>query len=537
MSSHRSMIALGALVLTLTGTAYAQPNVVNGRSVKLQSLNGFLALGRSGAFPNGINGCAESTTSCNNGTSNIPWNQVMAETHPFISFIAARQSNGRIEQISDYSFVKHGFFATNSPGCGTCQNPGTSSLLGVNCTDTYSTTNNGDNFWLAPGEEINPWTGAWEATCSHFDKGEPPVALPQQCDTQRSLSSTQANALGVVGHRMRIPDSGFNVPGATFHVYSQYTTQGEAESLRNDNQGWRNFTPNWTGSSWSISVSGTLQYNSILSAWTGATLNSNTNGSDDGRVYVAVKVTGPVAGVYHYEYAVHNRDNARGVGAFKLPVCANASITNVSFRDVDTDAGNDWTFTNNGSEIAWTAGVVPLRWNSFYNFSFDSNVAPGAGSSTIVAAAAGPGAASFTVNTQYPAGTASSNVDLGGGCGTPSAPALAALGNATVPNPAWGLQVTGCAPGAMTQLWASALDSSLPLNANCTLHMNVAGLFLQLPLAADGAGTVTLPVSIPADPNLLGVHVNFALFEIQGGGAVQGQADLSNTLRVFFGDC
>jgi hypothetical protein len=537
LSLHRPLFALGAFVLVVSSTAFAQPNVVAGRNVKLQSLNGFLALGRSGTFPNGINGCAESTTSCNPGTNNIPWNQAMAETHPFISFIAARQTNGRLEQISDYSFVKHGFFATNSPGCGTCQNPGTPSLLGMNCTDTYSTTNNGDNFWLAPADEINPWTGAWEATCSHFDKGEPPVAVPQQCDGNRSLTAGQASALGVVGHRMRIPDSAFNVPGSTFHVYSQYTTQGEAESLRGDNQGWRNFTPNWTGSSWSISVSGTLQYNSILSAWSGATLNSNTNGADDGRVYVAVRVTGPVAGVYHYEYAVHNRDNARGIGAFKLPICGNASISNVGFKDVDTDAGNDWTFSNSGTEIAWTAGATPLRWNSFYNFWFDSTQAPVAASSTLVQAAPGAGAASFTVNTQAPGGAPSAVTNLGGGCGSPAAPNLASLGAPTVPNPAWGLQATNLASGAPCQLWASILDASLPLNANCTLNMNVAGLILQLPLSADGSGVVTLPAAIPADPLLVGVHVNFALFELQAGGAIQSQADLSNTLRVQFGDC
>ena len=35
--------------------------------------------------------------------------------------------------------------------------------------------------------------------------------------------------------------------------------------------------------------------------------------ASDGRVFVGVRVTGPVQGRYHYEYAVHNRDNRRGL--------------------------------------------------------------------------------------------------------------------------------------------------------------------------------------------------------------------------------
>jgi hypothetical protein len=537
LSLSRSLMFAGALAFVLPAAAFAQPNVVNGRNVKLQSLTAFLALGRTGTFPNGTNGCAETTTSCNPGTNNIPWNQTMSETHPFISFIAARQTNGRLTQINDRSFVKHGFFATNSGGCGSCQNPGTSSLLGINCSDTYTTANNGDNYWLAPADEIDPWTGAWESTCSHFDKGEPAVALPQQCDNIRSLSQTQASALNPVGHRMRILDSELNVPGSQFFVHGQYTTQGEVESLRFDNSGWRTFTPTWTGASWSISVSGTLQYTSILNAWTGATVTSNTNGADDGRVFVAVRVTGPVAGIYHYEYAIHNRDNARGINSFRLPHCSSTPVTNAGFDDVDTDGTNSWTLTQSGGELVWTTANNPLKWNSFYNFWFDSPLPPSSGNSTVVQANPGAGAASFTIGTTVPTFTAGAVTNLGGGCGTPAVPSLVSLGTPSLGNATWGLQTSGVAANASTLLWASLLSGSLALNANCTLNMNVAGLFLNLSLPADGAGVVTLQTGVPNDPNLMGINIKFASWEIQTGGAVQNQADLSNTLSVTFGDC
>ena len=41
----------------------------------------------------------------------VPWLQAMAEDHPFIAFLLVRESNGRLVQISDHSYVKHGFFA------------------------------------------------------------------------------------------------------------------------------------------------------------------------------------------------------------------------------------------------------------------------------------------------------------------------------------------------------------------------------------------------------------------------------------------
>ena len=123
------------------------------------------------------------------------------------------------------------------------------------------------------------------------------------------------------------------------------------------------------------------------SAGRARTITSNTNGNpdagpSDGRVYVAVKVTGPTNGKYHYEYAVHNRDNKGGVGVFRVPSCPSAIVSGVGFHDVDVpaSAANDWTFANNGSELTWTAPAGnSLRWNMLFNFWFDSDAAPGRG--------------------------------------------------------------------------------------------------------------------------------------------------------------
>ena len=35
--------------------------------------------------------------------------------------------------------------------------------------------------------------------------------------------------------------------------------------------------------------------------------------------FIAYKVTGPVAGVWHYEYAIYNQNLDRGIQSFSVP--------------------------------------------------------------------------------------------------------------------------------------------------------------------------------------------------------------------------
>src|SRR5262245_41445504 len=280
-----------------------------------------------------------STTCCNPGSVNVPFTAPMGASHPFIAFLLVRESAGRLVQVSDWSFCKHTFGSTNSPGaCGPACAGGSGANLVVGCFDTYGAGTNGDHFWLGPPAETNPWRGGWTPVCSHFDPGEPPVASPNDCNGLRSLTSTQASALNAgVNHRIRVLAAALNGPRASFDAQAQYVALGEAESKRDDpafplgaNLGSKTFTPTWNGSAWAVTTGTTLMAGSVLKRWSGATVTSASNGlpssPDDGRVYVAVKVTGPdAAGLHHYEYAFHNRDNSRGVSAFRIPICAEAS--------------------------------------------------------------------------------------------------------------------------------------------------------------------------------------------------------------------
>src|SRR5262249_4273315 len=152
-----------------------------------------------------------------------------------------------------------------------------------------------------PPDEVDPWLGTWVATCSHFDQGEPPVSPPANCDGVRSLTSAQAAVLNsTLTHQPRVYDADLNVAGASFWYQGGYLAPAEPEAVRNNNIGSRPFSPVWNGSNWTMnggSPAAPLQ-GTILQRWTGATVTSalNQNGAnppDDGRFFVAVKVTGP----------------------------------------------------------------------------------------------------------------------------------------------------------------------------------------------------------------------------------------------------
>jgi len=531
------------LVLSLLcAPVAAQPNVVPGLDLRLEGTTGLNDYVRSGAFPSGATAWGAGTTCCNPGTVPVPFEAAMDPDHGFIHLIVARESGGRLVQISDWSYVKHTFGSSNDPStCGACAG-GPFAQVAVGCSDTYANSQFVDHYLLGPPGEVNPWTGIWNPVCSHFDMGEPVVAPAQQCDGIRSLTTTQAAALNAgLNHQMRVYDADLTVAGATFWWQAGYLVPGEIESNRNDNIGSRQFTATWNGTSYNVSSLGTTLPGTILQRWSGASVSSGTNGLDDGRIYVAVKVTGPTNGLYHYEYAVHNRDNNRGTGAFRVPMCPGTQVSNFGFHDVDQDAGNAWAGSMVGSDVVFSTAVNPLRWNSIFNFWFDSDAAPIATASvTLDAFDPGPGAASFSVTSSAPLGLY--NLFLGPGCGVPAASTLYATGTparATLGNATFGLASAGNAPAATVFLLGGGLDGTQALGGGCNLYMGgVIGpnIFVLPPVAANGAGLASFSLPVPNQPALEGAHLNFQAVEVQAGGALLGQFDLSNGVRVRIGN-
>jgi hypothetical protein len=405
----------------LASSLLAQSNTVPGLDGRLSLIDDLTYYGRRGAaHPNGEVGMAMLNEMCNPGSVGIPWSAAMQSNHPVFGFLLVRVSNGRMEQINDWSYCKHAFTSTNYSGaCGTCNTPG-GSVMGVGCSDTYGAGNNADRFWLGPPTEIDPWLGTWNPIGSYFDQGDPAVGGGLATDGVRSLSAAQTGAFDAVKNRMTVREADLLTPGAQYFYAIQLIHRGEAVANRGDNLASRGCTPAYAGGAWSFANNANpMTLGSVLTRWPGAEVNSGQNGNDDGRFFVGCVVTPLGGGNFHYEYAVHNVDNHRGGATLRVPIDASATASNFSFGDIDANLLNEWTAARVGNEVVFTAPASnPLNWGTIYNFGFDANFAPGSGMVTLDEARLGPGALSVGVAAKVPAGsTFAQATPTGTGCG------------------------------------------------------------------------------------------------------------------------
>lgn len=362
---------------------------VTGIDVLLREVYGMDDLGRIGTYPAGTLGLSFNTTSCNNGSVNVPWYAPMAENHPFIGLAMFREKDGRFEQIGR-SWTKHGFYALASNQCDLGCIGGGGGTLNVGCSDTYSIANNGSQYWLGAREEVNPHTAVWHCLGSWFD------GTPVDC-----VRSNDGSGLNGVQHRLEVRESDLLVPGARYFYEGVYWVMNDVD--RANNYAWRECIPNWTGTAWIFpDVGGGLIGNPgpAILAWGGQT-DSKDVAADDGTAVVANRVTDLGGGAWHYEYVVYNQSAARGIERFDVPVGA-ANVTNAGFRDIDLDAGNEWAVTVADGRITWSTGAYggagvtnPIPYQALFNFHFDANAAPVASTARIRLHVPGAGDAAF----------------------------------------------------------------------------------------------------------------------------------------------
>ena len=531
---HRPL-SLVLVTTALLGSAIGQSNSIPGVDCFLYDIDSPTAWGRQGpAHPGGEIGFTSANFICNSGTVEIPFQGAMSAAHPKFAFMITRLSDDRMEQISDRSHCKHAFGSLNfnQGPCTPCQDPNNFNIMGIGCFDVYGASTNANRRYLGPADEIDPWLGTWNPVGSYFDQGDPNVGPPQNTDGIRSLvnSMTSTAAMGSVKNRVTVQEQDLLVPNASYFYMMHVIIEGEAVGARDNNLMSRGLDLSWNGSTWNEANVGTAQSGSVLTRWPGATLNIAGNGNDDGRIAVAVKVTGPTDGRWHYEYAVHNIDNSRGAASFRVPVCPTAAIDNLSFNDIDDNGINDWAATVSNGEIVWSAPIDnALRWNMLFNFSFDSDAAPTAGNATFDQALIGPGAASITVPTEVPGNLP--NVNLGAGCGTPST-SLWGNGLPTTPNPNYSMTIEG-APATATFVFFSFGQTNTVIGPGCTQYLQGAtpttyGFFLT-----DAAGRATAPLTIPA--GLTPTTVYFQAAALLPNGPALGVFGLSNGLAVRVG--
>ena len=317
----------------------------------------------------GINAYAIGTDSCNIGTQPLLW-QASTSDHPVIAQNLYRLNAGRFEQVG-MSWLKHGFTALAQSLCAPCQNPGTGSLLGVNCSDPYSSGLNGSQGGLGPRFEVNATTGIFPY----------PFTSPAYS--------------GSIARRLQVAATDVNPTtnaGALYFLEGHYVTRDDAAAgNKNNNASWRRATFT-TAANNPVSLTGsTIQQQAGIYAWganeTGVTY-SIYDDPQGGRFIVAEKHGAFAVGGFHHEYAVYNMNSDRSGGSFTVNMPVGFASSNLGFHDTVYHSGEpwdgtDWASTTASNGIMWATtphatnpNANALRWSTLYNFRFDSAQMP-----------------------------------------------------------------------------------------------------------------------------------------------------------------
>ncbi|MFO1054502.1 MAG: hypothetical protein U1F36_19955 [Planctomycetota bacterium] len=483
-------LRLFASALFLATPLVCQSNAIPGLDAMSYDVTDIAFYGRRGAaYPNGEAGFVAGHSYCNSGAVNFPWvstlpNGQMTDTYPKIAFLLVRESNGRMVQVSGRSYLKHSPTPYNfsSGPCAPC-NSGSGAFMFTGCSDTYGSGINSNRIYFGPTEEINPWLGTFASVGSYFDRGDPPVSGASANDNVKSLNSTMINAFDAVKNRIIVPET--ELIAGTYWTQAQIVIQGEPGANRGNNTVSRQTTISGTGGNWNASTVGSSSVGPVLTHWTGASNDVGGNGNDDGHFMVAVKITGPVAGMWHYEYAVHNLDNNRAGGGVHIPMDLGATVANIGFHDIDNNPATDWTSARVGTELVFTAPAGnAIEWNTLYNFWFDCSVAPSYGIVLVDEARAGTGQAQVSVNSQVPSGIPTAYLQtVGTGCGSCDTSFYEEFASAT------GFDL---ANSSMTLSYA---NGNYGVGAGTGSYVTPTGT--NLSLGDDSEATVTLPFSLP----------------------------------------
>jgi hypothetical protein len=369
----------------------AGPDIITGH---IGTIGGLEQFGSNGTQV----GLGVSTTSCNAGNVEVHFFQLPNTDHPVIPHNLYRMSGGtnnndRFEQIGQ-SWVKHAFGADQFNECGFGCTPGDFTHLGVGCSDTYAASQNANQFDLGSRALVNPFTGVFPSTANEHGG-----------HTHTGTS-----------HRLLVEGSDLNTtmnPGATYYVEIQYISPHEfawcqthpGECNMYNNSSYRRFNVSGTTSFTFSPVGNTVQMAPAVTAWPGATINPiEPVPGTDGRAFIACKVTGPVAGVWHYEYALYNENLDRGIQSFSVPLGCATTLSNLGFHaplnhpgfaDDGTQGGAGfsnapWTSNQTTDAVSWSSETFAqnqnanaIRWGTLYNFRFDSDKPPLATNATI----------------------------------------------------------------------------------------------------------------------------------------------------------
>ena len=328
----------------------------------------------------GIEAFAFGTESCNIGDE-VLWWYSGTNQKPVIGQSAYQLKDGRFEMLGQ-GWLKHGFYAlsNNFCGCGCSGTDGT--VLGVGCSDLYSSGLNGQQSNMGPKYEVNAYTGYYPY---------PPTDGNNTGDgiykrVQISISDLDPSQDG----------------GGVYFVEAQYVSPDDSAVGNGfNNASWIYANVSGSGSSWSMEINSetTVREEQVLYAW--AALDSDVvltevNITGEGLVLLGSRVYDLGGGLYEYEYAVQNYNSDRSIGSFTVPITPGAQVSEIGFHDVDYHSGSpidgiDWEGTTGSGYVTWECPETyeenewanAIRWGTTYNFRFRANVTPQKGDAVL----------------------------------------------------------------------------------------------------------------------------------------------------------
>ncbi|MFN7021925.1 MAG: GC-type dockerin domain-anchored protein [Phycisphaerales bacterium] len=388
---------------------------------------------------NGVTAYSVATVACNIGNQPASW-VYFNNRHPVIGSQMYRLLNGRFEQIG-MSWLKHSFCAADQPpGCvglvpgAVYQGDNFCDTLGPFAADVYNAFLNGQQSNLGPRSEVNASTGNFPY---------PPA-----------MGWGNSNSFNCLTKRLQVANADLDPAdnaGARYFVETVHITVDEAPAARLNNTSYREIvvgpltsgeigengcSPSAQGYALSF-IGATTVMQPVIEAWRAADPSVTIVYADiagDGRVGVASKVTDLGAGLWQYEYAVHNINSDRSVGSFSIPKATGpgVSISSLGFRDVPYHSGEpldgtDWPGAVNDDNITWATtpwtvnpNANAIRWSTTYNFRFRANRAPVPGTVTLgLFKGSSPGSITLS-GLPTPGGAFSCPADFDGSGGAPT---------------------------------------------------------------------------------------------------------------------
>jgi hypothetical protein len=369
------------------------PDVIIGELLSLVQLDN----GAVGGFV----GISLGTDACNKGTIDVDWFALPSNDHPFIPQNFYRMSggatnNGRFEQIGQ-SWGKHAFTAASSNTCGFGCNGVSGTHLGSGCSDAYGAGLNGSQGGIGSRAWVNPFTGFFAQNPDPNDH------------SGHSHNSTS--------HRILVNVDDLNTSlnvGATYFAEAEYIVPHEYAWCQShpgqcnmyNNASYKQYTVTGINQPFSFSpVGSTHREQPAIMAWTSATVNEiEPAPGTDGIWFMGYKVTGPNAGVWHYEYGLYNQNLDRAIQSFSVPLGAGVNVSNIEFHappqhpgfahdGTQGDAGyssTPWDVTQDATSITWSTETFAtnqnanaIRYGTLYNFRFDADQAPNPTNATV----------------------------------------------------------------------------------------------------------------------------------------------------------